>query len=145
TWSATSIAVPVPTGATTGAVVVTVGGLASNALTYTVTVAPTLTSLTPTSGPVGTVITITGTNLGATQGSSTVRFNGTAPTPTSWSATAIAVPVPIGATTGSVVVTVGGLASNALTYTVPAPSLTSLSPTSGPVGTAVTITGTNFA
>ena len=39
--------------------------LASNALAYTVTVAPTLTSLSPTSGPVGTVVTITGTNFGS--------------------------------------------------------------------------------
>src|SRR5437899_1524200 len=39
--------------------------------------APTLTSLSPTTGPVGTSVTIAGTNFGATQGTSTVRFNGT--------------------------------------------------------------------
>ena len=38
--------------------------------------APALTSLSPTSGPVGTSVTITGTNFGATQGTSTVKFNG---------------------------------------------------------------------
>ena len=75
-------------------------------------VPPTITSLAPTSGPVGTAVTITGTNFGATQGTSTVTFNGTTATPTSWSATSIVVPVPAGATTGNVVVTVGGLASN---------------------------------
>ena len=146
TWSATSIVVPVPTGATTGNVVVTVGGLASNALTYTVTVAPTLTSLSPTSGPVGTAVTIAGTNFGATRGSSTVTFNGTAATPTSWSAASIAVPVPTGATTGSVVVTVGGLASNALTYTVTAgaPTVTA-SPTTVAAGDTLTVTWQNIA
>ena len=53
-------------------------------------------------------MTITGTNFGATKGTSTVTFNGTTATPTTWSATSIVVPVPAGATTGNVVVTVGG-------------------------------------
>src|SRR5207247_3270923 len=111
-WSATSIVVPVPAGATTGNVIVTVGGLASNGVSFTVTVPPTITSLSPTSGPVATSVTIAGTTFGATPGSSTVTFSGTAATPTSWSATSIVVPVPAGATTGNVIVTVGGLASN---------------------------------
>jgi len=38
--------------------------------------------------------------------------------PTSWSGTSIATPVPSGATTGSVVVTVGGVASNGASFTV---------------------------
>ena len=64
-------------GATSGTVVVTVGGLASNGVSFTVTVSASITSLSPTSGPVGTAVTITGTNFGATQGTSTIRFNGT--------------------------------------------------------------------
>src|SRR5947207_4946120 len=146
-WSATSLVAPVPPGATTGNVVVTVGGQASNGVTFTVTApAPSLTSLTPPSGAVGTAVTIAGTNFGATQGSSTVTFNGTAATPTSWSATSLVAPVPPGATTGNVVVTVGGQGSNGVTFTVtaPAPSLTNLTPPSGAVGPAVTIAGTNF-
>ena len=107
--------------------------------------APALTSLSPTSGPVGTSVTITGTNFGATQGTSTVKFNGVSATPTSWSGTSIVVPVPVGALTGSVIVTVSGAASNALPFTVGAlPILTSLTPAIGPVGTSVTIAGTNF-
>jgi hypothetical protein len=142
-WSAASIVVPVPSGATTGNIVVTVNSLASAGLPYTVTVAPTLTSVAPTSGPVGTSVTITGANFGSTKSTSTLTFNGTAATPTSWSNTSIVVPVPSGATTGNVVVTVSSLASNGLPYTV-APTSTSLTPTSGPVGTSVTIAGTNF-
>src|SRR5579859_6494933 len=146
-WTATSIVVPVPTGATTGNVVVTVGGVASNGVNFTVTApGPGITSLNPTSGLVGTAVTITGANFGATQGTSTVKFNGTSATPTSWSATSIIVPVPTGATSGNVVVTVGGTASNGVSFTVtvPPPSITSLNPTSGFLGTSVTITGTNF-
>ena len=147
TWSATSIVVTVPTGAVTGSVVVTVGTQASNGVTFTVTApAPAITSLNPNSGPVGTAVTITGTNFGATQGTSTIKFNGTTATATSWSDTSIAVAVPAGATTGNVVMTVGTQASNGVTFTVttPAPAIVSLNPNSGPVGTAVTITGTNF-
>ena len=146
-WSATSITVAVPSGATTGNVVVTVGGVASNGANFTVTAAvPNIATLSPASGAVGTAVTITGANFGATQGTSTVTFNGTAGTPTSWSATSVVVPVPSGATTGNVAVTVGGVASNGVNFTVSAsvPNIATLSPVSGAVGTAVTIAGTNF-
>jgi YD repeat-containing protein len=144
-WSATSIALPVPASATTGPVVVTVSGQASNGVTFTVT--PKINSLTPTSGATGTSVTIAGTTFGATQGTSTVTFNGTTATPTSWSATSIAVPVPATATTGPVVVTVSGQASNGVTFTVtlPPPAISGLSPTSGTVATPVTISGSNFS
>jgi len=108
---------------------------------------PYISGLSVASGPVGTSVTITGSHFGATQGSSTVTFNGKAASPASWSDTSITAPVPSGATTGPVVVTVGGVASNGTTFAVtstPGPNITMLSPTSGPVGTSVTITGTNF-
>src|SRR5213075_955834 len=142
-WSATSIVAPVPTGATTGSVVVTIGGVASNGITFTVsTPAPSLTSLNPTSGVVGTSVTIAGANFGATQGTSTVKFNGVAATPTSWSATSIVAPVPSGATTGNVVVTVGGVASNGVSFTVTSsdttpPTVSITAPSSG-----ATVSGT---
>ncbi|MCU1240423.1 MAG: hypothetical protein JWO71_1149 [Candidatus Acidoferrum typicum] len=78
---------------------------------------PTITSLNPTSGPIGTSVTITGTNFGTQTGSS-VSFSGTVATPTSWSATSIVAPVPSGAITGNVVVTVNGVASNGIAFTV---------------------------
>src|SRR5229473_7929751 len=108
--------------------------------------APTITSLSPTSGAVGTSVTITGTNFGSSVGSSTVTFNGTpATTISNWSATSIIVPVPAGATTGPVVVIVGGVSSNGVAFTViPTPNITSVNPTSGPIGTSVSIAGTNF-
>jgi RHS repeat-associated protein len=75
---------------------------------------PLLTSLSAVSGTAGNPITITGTNFGASQGTSAVTFNGSAATPTSWSSNSIAVPVPGNATSGNVVVTVGGQASNGI-------------------------------
>ena len=228
-WSATASRRPVPSGATTGNVVVTVGGVASNGVNFTVTTtgthdhepvndlgtgrdggddhwdelrihprnqhgdafngtAATATSWSATSlatsgaeqvprrecggdgrrsgqqrcelhrSPTPSITSLVcvrlraggdggddhGTNFGSTQGTSTVKFNGTTATATSWSATSMHVRAG-GATTGNVVVTVGGVASNGVSFTVaPAPSITSLSVSSGPVGTAVTITGTNF-
>src|SRR2546430_4471366 len=102
--------------------------------------APTITSLSVSSGPVGTAVTITGTNFGATQGTSTVKFNGTTATVTSWSATSIVATAPKGATNGNAEANVGGTASNGSSFTVvAAPAITSLSPTSGAVGASVTI------
>jgi YD repeat-containing protein len=93
----------------------------ASSTTVTVSAAPVITSLSPTSGPIATPVTITGSNFGATQGSSTVKFNGTTATPTTWSATSIVAPVPTGATTGPVIVTVGGSASNGVNFNVTAP------------------------
>jgi RHS repeat-associated protein len=75
---------------------------------------PILTSLSSYLGSAGTPITITGVNLGASQGASAVTFNGLTATPVSWNATSIVVPVPAGTSTGNVVVTVGGQSSNGL-------------------------------
>jgi hypothetical protein len=105
--------------------------------------APAITKLSVTSGPVATPVTITGTAFGATQGTSKVTFNGTTATVSSWSATSIAVTVPAAATTGNVVVTVSGTASNGVAFTV-TPHITTLSFPSGPAQMGVIITGTTF-
>lgn len=121
-WSATTIVADVPAGAATGNVIVTVGGMASNGLSFAVSpTGPEITSLNPNVGPVGTAVTISGSNFASSQGSSTVSFGGTnATTITSWTATSIVADVPSGATTGEVVVTVGGAASNGVNFTVTA-------------------------
>ena len=98
-------------------------GALSNSKTFTwsithVSQTPSITSLSPASGLVGTAVVISGANFGSTSGAGSVQFNGTAATATSWSATSISVQVPVGATTGAVVVTVGGQASNGVSFTV---------------------------
>jgi hypothetical protein len=117
-WSDTSIVAAVPPTAATGPVVVTVGGQASNAVTFSVMAPPTISSLNPISGTIGQTVAIAGMNFGSSPGNSTVVFNGTAATVTAWSATSITTTVPSGATTGSVRVTVGGSASNGSMFTV---------------------------
>ena len=109
----------------------------------TVTIAPHITSLGSTSGYIGQSVTINGTLFGATQGSSTAKFNGTSGSVTSWGDTSVAATVPSGATTGPVVITVNTLASNGVTFTV-VPHITGISPAAPGVGQAVTISGTTF-
>lgn len=119
-------------------------GGASNPAPPQQNTAPTISSFSPASGPSGSSITIAGTNL---TGASAVAFNGMAATFTVNSATQITATVPNGATTGRVsVTTTRGTASSAASFTVtiPGPGITSFSPTTGSVGTSVTITGTRF-
>jgi IPT/TIG domain len=115
-WSNTEIRVPVPAGATTGPIKICVAGKCVSAGKFTVT--PTITSVDPPEGAIGTEVMILGRTFGPTQGSSTVTFNGVLATPTSWSATKITVPVPAGATSGPLVVTVGGWPSNGINFIV---------------------------
>jgi RHS repeat-associated protein len=85
--------------------------------------APSITSISPTSGPVGTLVTIAGSNFGATQGTSTIALNGTTATLVSWASTSIAALVPSGASSGSFSVAVNGTPATSSSFTVtPLPS-----------------------
>src|SRR5437870_5017904 len=142
--SATTIQATVPTGATTGPLSVTTpAGTATSSAAFTMVPPPTITSFAPTSGPVGTNVTINGTSF---TGATAVAFNALSASFTVTSATAIQATVPVGATTGPLSVTApGGAATSSAAFTVvPPPTITSFAPTSGPVGTSVTISGANF-
>jgi hypothetical protein len=134
-WSATSIVVNVPASVAAGSypVTVTVGTQTSNAVNYTVTSVtpsvPVISAISPTSGVVGSAVTITGSNFGATQGTSTVQFGMTVATATAWSDTSITATVPAGLIPGpyyngnpagvyDVTVTTDAGTSNAVQYTV---------------------------
>jgi hypothetical protein len=112
------------------------------------TSSPQITSVTPSSGDVGSAVTIKGTNFGATQDKSTVTFNGKAAQVTKWTANSIVAKVPAAATTGDVVVTVSGTASGGVQFTVgpasTAPQIAALSPPLGSANASVTIIGSNF-
>jgi hypothetical protein len=102
---------------TQGASTITLNGTVATPTSWSAT-SPSIKTLNPTSGAVGSSVTITGTNFGAAQGASTITLNGTVATPISWSATSIVASVPADATTGNAVVTVGGQASNGFSFTV---------------------------
>ncbi len=88
---------------------------------------PTISSFAPASGPVGTSVTVTGTNLAGATG---VTVNGTAGTITANTATSLTFTVGTGSSTGLIVVaTAGGTASSSTSFTVvPLLTLTAVMP-----------------
>jgi uncharacterized repeat protein (TIGR03803 family) len=139
--SDTYLTATVPAGALTGTVTVTTftNTMKSNRAFL---VTPQIKSFTPTSGIVGTSVTITGVSL--TQATK-VTIGGKAATFTVNSDTQVTATVPAGAKTRLkiTITTPGGIANSPLAFAV-VPSIASFSPTSGPVGTSVTITGNSF-
>ena len=79
---------------------------------------PTITNFNPTSGPVGTVVTINGTNFSTTASSNTVKIGTASATVTTATATRITAMVPQGATTGAISVSVGGKTATGSTFTI---------------------------
>ena len=112
--------------------------------------APAITSFTPTSGPVGTTVTVTGTDF---TGATGATLNGVAVTNFMvMGATSVMFDVPTGATSGPIAVTTpGGTATSSTSFTVTVsvvvPTLTALSPNTQVVGgpaVTLTLTGTGF-
>ena len=149
----TTITVTTPAGSAGPATVtVTNTGSQSGSLAngYTYMVVPTVGSVAPNSGPAagGTAVTITGTNFAS---GATVTFgSAAAANVVVVNSTTITATTPAG-TAGAVTVTVtvsgqSGSLWNGFTYVVP-PTVSGVSLNSGSAlgGTAVTITGTNFA
>jgi len=148
TATSTALTVTVPTGATTGKISVTINGTnAVSSSDFSVIIPPTITSFAPTSGVVGSTITITGTNFSTTSiADNIVKINGTLATVTAATATTLTITVPTGATTGKIKVTLNGIdATSSSDFTVPLPTITSFTPAYALPGATVTIVGTNFA
>jgi hypothetical protein len=155
--SATSITAISPAGSagTVDITVTTPGGTSatSSADKFTYAAAPTVTGISPTHGPNGgnTKVTITGTGFTS---AATVKFGATAGTSVTFvSSTQITANAPAYSTYVTVdvtVTTVGGTsatsANDQYSYDGDKPTVTSISPTTGPVGggTSVTIAGTGF-
>ncbi|MHB1461540.1 MAG: IPT/TIG domain-containing protein [Armatimonadota bacterium] len=102
---------------------------------------PAITSFTPDRGKVGDTVTIAGKNF---TGTTSVKFNGTTATFTVVNDTSITVKVPTGATTGKIAVTSPAGTATSATNFIPAPVISSFTPTFGKVGDSVTIAGLNF-
>ena len=120
-------------------------GTISGSTTLTIQL-PSISAISPTSGAYGTQLTISGVNLGSEQGSGNITIAGAVASVLSWSNSSIVVPLPGLANPGVepvVVNTAEGTTSNSASFTV-IPSIASLSPSFGPVGTVVTVNGDNF-
>ena len=93
----------------------------------------------PIFGPVGTGVTITGFT-----GATAVSFNGVAATFIEGPPGTLTTTVPAGATTGPITITTASGPLVTTTRFTVTPAMSSFAPANGPVGTGVTITGTNF-
>ena len=147
--NASTITTQVPLGATTGPLTVrTPDGTATGPINFTVSPGLVFNSFTPARGPVGTVVTLSGQGF---SGTTAVAINGTAVTAfTVASDNEIWATVPAGARSGFITLTSpqgSGTSGRMFEVTVAAggPAISSFTPTSGPVGTSVTINGSNFA
>ncbi len=144
--NATRITAIVAAGTSTGQISVTVGGqTATSADNFEFINAPTITNVNPTTALVGGEITITGSGFMA--GRTTIAFNGTnAINFTVVDANTITVTVPLGASSGLLIVTTaGGSASENFMVTPPLPTILSFTPAEGVIETVVSISGTNLA
>ncbi|HZD80736.1 MAG TPA: IPT/TIG domain-containing protein, partial [Actinomycetota bacterium] len=150
------ITATVPASASTGPISVTTGaGTATSSSAFTVTSSGgggglAISGFTPTSGPVGTSVTIAGSGF---SGVTVVKFNGVKAHFTVDSDAQITATVPSSATSGPIKVKdPAGAVTSASDFTVSSGgggggtlAISGFSPTSGPVGSSVTITGSAFS
>lgn len=128
------------------------GGLSTSDTAYFTVTVPCISTVAPTSGPIGNGFTLTGRSFGPYAGGYTQALMGGATTSLSvWNDTQIAGTVPGTLNPGTYPLYVerltsdGGLvASNTVYFTVTAPFGASLSVSSGPIGIPFTITGSGF-
>jgi hypothetical protein len=147
----TSLVVSIPQRASTGHFDIDVrnGGRARSATPFGLQFPPSIVAVEPPAGPIGTVVTIRGTNFGsdirlidARLGDRPLVLRGLS------NGTEVQAEVPAETASNRIAVTVNGLgpAVSARDFTVlPSIALTSFSPSQGPIGSSVTITGSGFS
>ncbi len=143
--SDTYITVIVPFGSATGTIVVLKGTIQVKTIKVFL-VLPTFTGFSPISGAIGDSIILTGTSLSQV---TSVRFAGNKTVPRAQISvdndSQLTVNVPVGAQTGKItIITKGGSAVSATNFKV-LPTLSGITPSSGVIGSTVTITGASLS
>lgn len=147
----TVVTFTLPVGATNGPLVITARGGVGSSNLLVVDAAPTITSFTPTSAGagVGAVVTVTGRNF---VNVSSVTVSAVAASFTVVNSNTLTFIVPLGATTGRLIIsTLFGKVTSGTNFTViPPPTITTFTPTTSSLtasttGTRMTIAGTNLA
>ncbi len=127
------------------------GGLLTSVTYFFTVTAPQINTMTPSSGPIGIPITLTGTSFGPFNGANTrLRVGGSTAPISVWNDTTISATIP-GVAPGPQPLVLeratadGGLmTSEVLTFNVNLPTPSSITPSSGPIGIAVTVNGVGF-
>ena len=138
----TQIRTDVPVGASTGVIAVTNSvGTALSPEDFVVE-GPTVDTMVPSSGPSGTIVTISGSGFVLVD---TVTFGGLPAEFTEISGGQIRATVPVGAVTGTIAVSnYLGAGVSSGDFVVDGPIIDSIAPSNGPPGTSVTILGSGF-
>jgi hypothetical protein len=142
-WSDTQVVATVASGSKSGTAQILQSGVWSDVVNFEIST-PRVTSVTPNSAVAGAQITFTGTGFGAIQAGGNVWLGSAYGTVVSWSDTQVVASVASGSKSGAAQVLQGGVWSDVVNFTVNTPKVTSVSPATGPVGTQVTIAGSNF-
>ncbi len=143
-WKDNKITATLPAGASSGPITVTTGGIVLSSSQASFKLSK-INSITPSYGPIGSVIKLAGEGFGTAQAGNSIKFNGAAISSSdivSWSDNLIEVKVPQGASTGGVKVNIWGIDSSSYAFTVT--NIASVVPAYGPIGTSVTINGAGF-
>lgn len=149
--SDTQLHATVPSGAISGPIGVSTAGGSQSPQSFTVfsSATPTITGISPSSGPAGNFVTINGTGF---TGLTSINFNGASTAFTGnpvdqMTDTTVQQQVPAGAMTGPITITnTLGTSNASATFTVsPTPSPTGFMPARAAAGAPVTVTGTNLA
>lgn len=139
-WTDTVITVKIPSGSTPGDLSVIINQIQSNAVKFDTSY---INSISPASGTAGTLISITGSGFGVSQGSNQLKFGAAAVSDIiSWSNAKIVARVPAGMVDGEVYAELNGFRTNSLKFGLM--SITSVTPSAVKVGDIITIIGTGF-
>ncbi|NML38140.1 hypothetical protein HHL17_13120 [Chitinophaga sp. G-6-1-13] len=139
----TLLVVIVPTDAGAGEIEVKVNGTHATGPKFNY---QSITQVKPAKGGAGTQVTLTGTGFDQAAANNQVSFNGAAATVVSATATSLVVIAPANVKTGPVSLTMNGQKTTGPVFIqVPPPSIKTVAPLSGPIGSTVTIQGDEFS
>ena len=137
-----TITATVPATATTNKVSVTTpAGTGTSVSSFTVVLPPTISSIAPVAGPVGTIVTVTGTNLSSVIAAS---FDGEPATITPVSATQLRITIPAGTHTAPIQLTNEAAPVTSATEFKVRPKVDSFAPPSNVRGASIQILGSTF-
>lgn len=141
--SDTLLIAEVPEEAGTGPIVVNVDGKEARGQDFTYQA---ITAIKPLKGGKGTKVSISGTGFETTPANNQVTFNGKPAEVVASTSEKLVVLAPDAVATGPLSVTINGQRTSGPVFTVvPPPVVSVVSPLSGPQGTEMTISGTQFS
>ncbi|AUP79113.1 IPT/TIG domain-containing protein [Flavivirga eckloniae] len=106
----------------------------------------TINSINPSTGDIGTLVEVKGTNFSVSPANNKVSINDLAVTVTEASDSILTIKIPEGATSGNIVISHGSFTANGPAFSVvDIPTISDVDPSRAAIGDVITITGTKFS